>query len=196
MKRSQTTLAILFAMFMVVLTGCKGREASSNNAAKPVPAATPTPSPLVNSNQPIPTATSNDNSNKPTKAVTPENQQSSTTELIGTYESREVQKEGVVTVLDGLQTRFVFSADGRYSRVSTVKGKTYHSDAGQFRIEAPDKLVLSIQITGEKANQKVQTPPMEKVHKFNLSPDGDELKLTSDKGSVGVFRRVAKPKAS
>jgi hypothetical protein len=197
MKSSQLTSSILFALFVVLLTGCKAREAANNNAAKPNPAVSSTPSSAGNSNQPVQTASSNDNSNASKGPDAPEKGKDTTPPaLVGTYESREVQKEGVVTLISQLQTSFVFTADGRYSRKSTVKGKTYHSDSGQFRIDTPDKLVLSIQVTGEKAKQKVQTPPVEKVHRFSLSPDGDELRLTSEKGSIGIFRRVAKPKAS
>jgi len=87
----------------------------------------------------------------------------------------------------------MFSADGNYSRVSQVNGKTYHSDSGAFRLEPPDKLVLSIQVTGQKTSRKIQTPALEKTHKYSLSPDGDELRLTSEKGTVGVFQRVSKP---
>jgi hypothetical protein len=113
--------------------------------------------------------------------------------LIGTYESREVEKEGVVTVISKLRTVWMFAADGNYSRVSQVNGKTYHSDSGVFRIEAPDKLVLTIQVTGLKANRKIQSPAVVKTHKYSLSPDGDELRLISDKGAVGIFQRVSKP---
>ena len=83
----------------------------------------------------------------------------------------------------------MFSADGNYSRVSQVNGKTYHSDSGAFRLEPPDKLVLSIQVTGQKTSRKIQTPALEKTHKYSLSPDGDELRLTSEKGTTDGPRR-------
>ena len=114
--------------------------------------------------------------------------------LLGIYESREVQDKGVVTLMSQLKTLWRFSSDGTYSRVSEVKGKPYHADSGTFRIEAPDKLVLTIQVTGLKSQQKIQNPSLSKTHKFSLSPDGEELRLTSEKGSVGIFRRVTKPK--
>ena len=88
----------------------------------------------------------------------------------------------------------MFSADGTYSRVSEVKGNPYHADSGTFRVDRPDKLVLTIQVTGLKGKRKIQSPPLTKTHQFSLSPDGEELKLTSAKGSVGIFRRVSKPK--
>ncbi len=66
--------------------------------------------------------------------------------------------------------------------------------SGTFRVEPPDKLVLTIQVTGLKAKRQIQNPPLSKTHTFSLSPDGDELRFTSAKGSVGIFQRVAKPK--
>ncbi len=195
MKSSQVTSSILFAVFVVLLTGCKAKEAASNTAAKPAPAASSIPSPAENSNRPVQPASSNRNANASKETATAEKGKDASSP-IGTYESREVQKEGIVTLISGLKTTFVFTSDGRYSRVSEVKGKTYHADSGRFRIDAPDKLVLSIQMTGQGVKRKVQNPAVEKIHKFSLSPDGDELKLTSDKGSIGVFRRVAKPTPS
>jgi hypothetical protein len=55
--------------------------------------------------------------------------------------------------------------------------------------------MLTIQVTGLRANRKVQSPPLFKTHKFTLARGGDELRLTSEKGSVGIFERISKPKA-
>ena len=85
---------------------------------------------------------------------------------------------------------FYFSPDGTYSRVSQKEGKIYHRDSGQFRIQAPDKLLLTIQTS----NREIHNPPIERTHTFSLSPDGDELKLTSKDGSVAVYRRVSATK--
>jgi len=93
-----------------------------------------------------------------------------------------------------IQTSFIFMADGSYSRISKKGNRTYHSDSGKFRIDPPDKLVLTIMLTGKTGGQSIQNPPLEKTHKFSLSPDGDELKLISDKGAA-VFRRVRKAKS-
>lgn len=112
--------------------------------------------------------------------------------LLGTYEAREVENKGVVTMISQIKTLFVFRADGTYSRVSQVKGKTYHSDAGQFRIEAPDKLIITIQIS----DNNMKTPAVVKTQRFSLSPDGSELKLISvKKQSTATFQRTAKPTA-
>jgi len=179
MKNAYSTILI---SSMLLFAACSGGETSSNSAAKPASAS--------NSSPP---ASSNANSSKPSEATataTPAEPQ-----LIGTYESREVQDKGVVTVMSQLKTLWMFSADGTYQRQSTVKGKPYHADSGTFRIEQPDKLLLTIQVTGLRANRKVQSPPLFKAHKFSLVRGGDELRLTSEKGSVGIFERISKPKA-
>jgi hypothetical protein len=187
MKRTHYTLSLLFGLLMFAQQGCKAGEPASNTATNPAK--------VGNSNQDA--ASANRNTNSSTQADT-----SSTAtpagpaQLVGTYESREVHSEGVVTLITQLKTLWMFSADGTYSRVSEVKGKPYHADSGTFRIEPPDKLVLTIQVTGPKTNRHIQNPPLSKTHKFSLSPNGDELRLTSEKGSVGIFERVSKPKTS
>ena len=95
-------------------------------------------------------------------------------------------------MISKIKTLFVFRADGTYSRVSQVKGKTYHSDSGQFRIEPPDKLVITIQID----NNNMKTPAVVKTQRFTLSPDGNELKLISvQKESTATYQRTSKPTA-
>lgn len=185
MKRARSILSILLVLSMLLLAGCNAGETASNTPAKPAPA--------DNSNQAAANADRNTNSSK--QGDTPATAKPSEPgQLIGTYESREVQDQGVVTLISQLKTLWMFSADGTYSRVSQVKGEPYHADSGTFRVEPPDKLMLTIQVTGLKAKRKIQNPPLAKTHIFSLSPDGEELRLTSAKGSVGIFRRVAKPK--
>lgn len=197
MKSAHVTLSIVLCVFMVLLIGCKGRETTSNTAAKATPSPVSNANGTDNSNQSVQAADSNRNVDATKKSGAPDSAKPQTApQLVGTYESREVHSEGVVTVMSKLRTTWVFSTDGKYSRLSEVNGKAYHSDSGTFRIEPPDKLVLTIQVTGRKANRKIQTPAMEKTHKYSLSPDGDELRLTSDKGAVGIFQRVAKPNPS
>ena len=180
----KTAHFILLALSTLVLAACNAGE-TANSAAKPASAA--------NSN-PAASSAGNGNSSKPVD--TPDAAKpAEPAQLIGTYESREVHAEGVVTMMSQLKTLWVFSGDGTYQRVSQVKGNPYHADSGLFRIEPPDNLVLTIQLSGVKANRKIQNPPLTKTHKFSLSPDGDELRLTSPKGSVGIFERIAKPKA-
>ena len=189
MKKLSNILVLFIIVVFGSLTGCKsGQTASSNPANK---AAAETPAASTNANKP-----QSDSSTAATAAAAPKEvpKPVEKAELRGTYESREVHDKGVVTVISQLKTLWHFSQDGTYSRTSEVKGKPYHSDSGSFRIEPPDKLILSIQVTGLQMQRKVQNPPLSKTHKFELSADGEELRLISDKGSVGVFRRVSKPK--
>jgi len=170
---------------LLILAGCKSGESASNSTAKPVLSG--------NSNQAGQKADSNASGSNP-GAATPAVKPTEPAQLLGTYESREVHDNGVVTLITNLKTRWMFSADGTYQRVSEVKGKPYHADAGTYRIEPPDKLVLSIQVTGPKNNRHIQNPPLAKTHIFSLSPDGGELRFTSEKGSIGIFERVSKPR--
>jgi hypothetical protein len=190
MKTAHTSILIVSAVLL--LAGCKAREAASNNTATPAPAATNTTS---NANQSAETPNANRHSNPGKEADSSATvKPAGPPQLLGTYESREVRDQGVVTLMSQLKTLWMFSADGTYSRVSQVKGQPYHADSGTFRIEPPDKLVLTIQVTGPKAKRRIQNPPLSKTHTFSLSPDGEELRFTSAKGSVGIFQRVAKPK--
>ena len=115
--------------------------------------------------------------------------------LIGTYEWREVEADGVVTIISAVKTTISFTADGGYARVSQRAGQTYHNDAGKFTIEPPDKLTFSIEI----AEKTIKSPPVTKTLKFTLSPDGDTLKLTDEKKGkveVAVYQRIVKPKST
>lgn len=195
MKSVHVILTTILAAFVFLFVGCKASETPSNTAARTAASPVSNANATNNSNQSVKPADSNRNAEATKTSVAPTDsaKPKDPSQLIGTYESREVRSEGVVTVMSKLRTIWMFSGDGSYSRVSQVNGKTYHSDSGQFHIEEPDKLVLSIQVTGQKANRKMQNPPMVKTHKYTISPDGDELRLISDKGSVGIFQRVAKP---
>ena len=180
MKRAHSISLVL----MLLLAACKAEQPASNSALNPAAPA--------NSNQPAESADGNANSSKPVEspaAVKP----TGPAQLLGTYESREVHDQGVVTLISQLKTSWLFSADGTYQRLSVVKGKPYHADSGTFRVDPPDNLVLTIQVTGLKGKRKIQNPPLTKTHKFSLFRNGDELRLTSAKGSIGIFERVAKP---
>ncbi|MFY9569833.1 MAG: hypothetical protein WAV20_00360 [Blastocatellia bacterium] len=197
MKNTHSLPSILPAVVMCLLAGCHASETASDTASKATPAAASNANTTASSNRPsTPPSDANRNAAQTKQDSGSASQKTaSPAELIGTYESREVLDKGVVTLISQLRTIWLFSADGHYSRVSQVKGKTYHADSGLFRIDPPDKLVLTIQMTGRKT-KKVQNPPLAKTHIFSLSGDGDELRLTSEKGAVGIFRRVAKPKTS
>jgi len=184
MKRTRSILSILLVLLMLLLIGCKAGENAPDTATKQAASGNSNTATTDNKT----TASKQGDAPAPPSPAGP-------AQLIGTYEAREVHDRGVVTLISQLKTLWMFTADGTYSRVSEVKGKPYHADSGTFRIEPPDKLVLTIQVTGLKANRKIQSPPLSKTHKFSLSPDGAELRLTSEKGSVGIFERVAQPKA-
>jgi hypothetical protein len=178
MKRTHVVLWIALGLPAFLLAGCTGKEIASSNSAGSTPAASHPVSATANS-----PAISNQSPSSPA-ATEP-------AKLIGVYEAREVENKGVVTLISHIKTVFSFTPDGTYSRVSQIKGKTYHSDGGRFRIEPPDKLVLEIQI----ADRNMQSPSITKELRFSLSPDGDELKITSAKGTA-TYQRIAKRKDS
>ena len=191
MKRLQISSSILVVLSVLLMSGCKSKDSASVNASKPA-----TASANENAEKPNPpaqpsTASSNANTSKPT-SVSSEEPPKGPPQLIGTYEAREVEDKGVVTLITQIKTVISFSASGSYSRAAQAKGKIYHSDSGQFRIEPPNKLVLTIQTS----RKTILKPFVEKTHTFSLSADGDELRLTSDKGTTAVFHRVSKPKGS
>jgi hypothetical protein len=198
MKKISNTLILLIVGSIILQAGCKSGETSSNLANKPASQPS-TANSNANQSQPESTASATSAAKPATAGAPPagpaEPKPAGKAELLGTYESREVQDKGVVTLISQLRTLWLFSPDGTYSRVSEVKGKPYHADSGTFRVEPPDKLILTIQVTGLKMQRKMQNPPLLKIHKFDLSADGEELRLTSEKGSVGIFRRVARPKS-
>lgn len=195
MKSKYAALSILLAFSVIRLTGCSAKETPSNTAAPAAPVAGSNANGRRISNQAVQPPLTNRNAdqakaNDPSVSPKP----NAPAQLLGTYESREIEDKGVVTLIGDVRTTWLFSPGGTYSRVSQVKGKTYHSDSGLFRIEPPDRVVLTIQMSGQKkASQKIQSPPVEKTYKFSLSPDGEELRLTSGKGAVATFRRTAKP---
>ena len=196
MKTAQFASSILLVPLILLQPGCKSKDTASGNAAKPAATAASNAGASDNSNRsaaPGAASSSADVATKKEGAAT-EAQGNSSPQLLGSYEMREIRDKGIVTMVSQIKTVINFSPEGTYSRVSERGGRRYHSDSGQFRIEKPDKLVLSIQVIRERSLPKIKNPPLQKTHVFSLSPDGDELKLTSEKGTA-VFRRVSKPKA-
>ncbi|HKP10769.1 MAG TPA: hypothetical protein VJZ91_01615, partial [Blastocatellia bacterium] len=106
--------------------------------------------------------------------------------LVGTYDLNQIQKGGVTTMMSTAKVQIVFTADGRYSRAIVAKGKTVHTESGQFSI-AGDKLTFSVVLTGKTINPT----PKVKDYTVALSPDGRELKLTSPTGETAVFNRAS-----
>jgi PBP1b-binding outer membrane lipoprotein LpoB len=182
MKRIYTT-SILILLLAAGLSGCKNAATSTNNDTKP---AQP---PTSNSNQVTNPSPSNSNASIDKSSATASAAAASTgSKLFGTYEMSEVHSGGVVNMISQMKTELTFLSDGNYMRISRRNGKIYHSDAGNYRIEGNDQLVLLIKF----AKQKVNNPPLERKHTFTLSRDGEELRMTSEDGKVAVFRKVRK----
>ncbi|HJZ69697.1 MAG TPA: hypothetical protein VKF81_16345 [Blastocatellia bacterium] len=186
MRSAQLTSLILVIALAPPLSGCKAKTATNNS---------PT---LASSNSSNANISANANkSNKPSppdggdksKAANAD----SSPQLAGTYQAREIRdKQGITTLVSERRSLISFLPDGTYSRVAQRKdGTTDHSDSGRFRIDAPDKLLLTIEVS----DKKIQNPPLHRMHRFSLSEDGDELKMTSEKG-VAVYRRISKTKSS
>jgi hypothetical protein len=190
MKNKHIVLSIGLISLLSLSIGCKAKSPAANTGASPAASATTNTS--SNSNRPSDASSSAANANHDKAGATPAPEQTTgPPKLIGTYEAREVEDKGVVTMLSQIKTVIVFTADGSYSRASQKEGRIYHRDSGQFHIEGPDNLVLSIQVS----DKNIKSPPLTKTHKFSLSSDGDELKLISEKGAIATYRRTAKPKA-
>lgn len=192
MKRARSRLSILLIVLAFVMAGCKTGEPSSNKPAQPSPSNASNANDSENSNKASQSADANRNAGAAKGSGAASTTKSDpSAQLVGTYEAREIHDSGIVTLVSKVRTVISFSANGTYTRVSQHGGQTYHSDSGQFRIDAPDKLVLTIQMSAEKSKPKIQNPPLQKTHTFSLSADGEELKLTSTNGSTAVFRRVS-----
>src|SRR5262245_50476349 len=185
-QAQRMALMILAVAFSCSLCACGHTNSSSNSSS--VNSSSSAASGSNNQNAAASQASSSANSNAAPGARPPDAAKPSA-ELVGTYELQEVHKEGVVGVMTEYKTRFTFNRDSTYSRVSTKAGKAYHTDTGDYKIVPPDKLLLSVKLS----DRNIQQPPAERTHKFVLSPDGDELTLTSTKGQTAVFKRTAKP---
>ena len=106
--------------------------------------------------------------------------------LQGTYAIAEVHHEGIVDMVKAeTTTEITFRPPASFTRLSKKGNKVYHSDSGQYAIEG-DTLTLQIMLS----NKEIHQPPVTKRHKFSISPDGKEFKLTSDKNNTAVFRRI------
>jgi hypothetical protein len=199
MKRIQPIATVIIALLAIAFSGCsKGAPASGNEtkAANSNAAAntiTPAKNESASSNSPAPApSASQTNANRNPADAKPAERSNATdgpvdvSKLVGVYEMVQVQKEGVVNMISQLKTRITFNTEGTYRRESRVKGKIYHEDTGQFRVENGDQLVLVIQMS----KKHILNPRIEKRQKINLSPDGEEMKLTSNDGGTAMFHKV------
>ncbi|HEY3138117.1 MAG TPA: hypothetical protein VGL29_18980 [Blastocatellia bacterium] len=186
MRSARFRSLILVVASLLLLPGCRAKTAT-NNSSKPELG-------------PSSNANASASSGKSSQPATPDSKDKSaegpkaSAQLLGTYAAREIRdKEGITTIVSERRSLISFLPDGTYSRVAQRKdGTTYHADSGKFTINAPDKLLLTIEVS----DKKIQSPPLHKMHKFSLSVDGDELKMTNEKGAVAVYRRITKTKSS
>jgi hypothetical protein len=107
--------------------------------------------------------------------------------LVGAYTVVEVHHKGMIDMIAAENsTEINFSPDGKFLRVSKKGGQIDHTDAGDFRVEGQDQLVLVIY----ESKQKIQNPPVVRRHKIELSADGTELRMVSSKGMTAMFRKT------
>lgn len=175
MKRRHSALIIL--LFSVIAAfGCNKASSSGNDAS------------AANANQvAAQTANTNDNRASANANVGAQARANESPRLLGTYEISEVHKDGVVTMISEYKSTFTFSPNGTYVRKSRKGKDPYHVDAGKFRIEGSDRLVLRIEMAQGKG---VLKEPRLVSHKIKVTPDGEELRMTSADGKIAVFRRV------
>jgi hypothetical protein len=179
----QTVRILIISLGLCSLIGCTSDPSTTKNVAS---------TPAANANNAQPQA-DNSNQKAETPAVDPSQRQIAGTpqdspqwRLQGTYAIAEVHHEGIVDMIKAeTTTEIIFKPPASFSRLSKREGKVYHTDSGQYDIEG-DTLILRIVLS----NKQIQQPPVEKRHKFSMSPDGNEFKLTSDKNNTAVFRRI------
>jgi hypothetical protein len=182
MNRITTTLFTGLLVFM--LAGCAGPAKDSNsaigNASAPsnIAAGRNHNQGAANANLAPSPSTANSNSSAGGGPL-------DASKLVGTYDLNQIQKGGVTTMMSTAKVQIVFTADGRYSRSITAKGKIVHNESGEFNV-AGDKLTFKVVLTGKAINPT----PKVKDYTVVLSPDGRELKLTSTTGETAVFYRA------
>jgi hypothetical protein len=167
-------LAVLLMLFSLLLCGCtKNPEANQNSATA----------------QSSATANQNSTSPKNTEAEVPTSTTPPQLLLQGTYVINEVQRGTIFEMVSKENTtEITFKPPSAFKRVSKKNGEVDYTDSGQYSFIGNDKLVLKIMVS----QNKVVAKPVEKQHKFTISPTGDELKLTSTKDNTAIFRRVSK----
>ncbi len=83
-------------------------------------------------------------------------------------------------------TRINFTTDGKFTRESMKGGRVDHTDAGDFRVEENNQLVLVIR----ESKKQMKEPPVVVRHPIQVLTDGSELVLTSNSGKAATFRRL------
>src|SRR5437870_500153 len=118
MKRTYLLLVLTISLISLG-AACQSKTTTSGNSANVTQAS-------VDTNRSKQPAASDANSAKGPSGATSQasSQAGERAQLIGSYEAREVEEKGVVTMISQIKTIFVFTADGTYQRVSQAKGKT------------------------------------------------------------------------
>lgn len=166
----RTFIAICSLAIASVLIGTACNKQDNNEAA---PVAAPDSAPTTAAQTPSP-------STPASIAVQPGGRG-----LSGLYVISEVDDGGKVSMVNpDNEISLFFQANG-FTRITKENGKVVHTDGGQYRIDPPDQLTLSSSVS----DKQPLITPSEKTHQFDLSPDGEELKLWGASGKVAVFRR-------
>jgi hypothetical protein len=180
MKKKRRHLILIFCMVIGICTqGCRGEGESAQSGATP-----PANSNAAGGQTAAPNANSQPQArgNNPAASLGVP-----TASLQGTYTLSEVEHPGGNRVIsEANATEIAFKADGTFARVSKKDGVVDHEDSGRYYVERFDRIVLKIM----ESKKRVQDPPVEKRHTFQLSPDGEELKMLGSDGKIGVFRRT------
>jgi hypothetical protein len=184
------TIAILVTGLMTaLLAGCT-KPASDSNRAATAPTNTAAPANLATGeNKNAGAATANPAPANPSGNANVSSGNSAPavpdpTKLVGSYQLNQIQKQGVATMMSEVKTNLVFTADGRYSRAISAKGKTVQTESGRFRLEGETLTFVRL-----LSNKTINNPPVEKNYNIALSPDGRELRLTSKTGETAIFYR-------
>ena len=197
MKKTITIL--LTGLIVALLSACTKPSSDStgpaNNNATATNSAAPASVPNVenqnggaaNVNRPpvAAAAAANSNANANRASATETTGAPDATKMVGTYVLNQIEKTGVATLITKAKVEYVFNANGRYSRVATVNGKTINTESGEFHIDG-DKLTFKIVLSGKSINKK----PIEKNYTISMTPDGREVRLARNTGEVAVLKRT------
>ena len=199
MKRTKRIIVVLVASVAVFAGGCKSSEpANQNQTGAANTQANSDPNSIVNSNTPIgpPGTIRPPVSHVPAAPVpgmpspapaNPGDENNPPAPLLGTYVVVEVRHKGIIDMISASNTtQITFTQDGKFRRESKKGGRVDHTDAGDFKVEGKNQLVLVI----HESKQKIQEPPVVIRHPIQVSTDGSELVMTSKSGSAATFRRL------
>jgi hypothetical protein len=192
MKRINLIILVCLACMSVFAGGCINNEPANQNQNQNQTSASNS---QENSNRPIgpPGVVKPLESHVPPTPVpgmpspAPSDENKPPASLVGTYVIVEVHHKGIIDMISAENTTQInFMPDGKFARVSKKGGRVDHTDAGDFRVEGQDQLILVIR----ESKQQMKDPPVVIRHPIQLSADGSELKMTSSSGNTATFRRL------